>query len=96
METTSTENTFVMVQEQFTIAYSGFKAVYDTCPKCGHQKGLPVTHDEELDGETLTKIACGKLIWIRLLPSANPYRCVINRKCICCEFEWREHDDYAG
>lgn len=68
----------------------GFFSSINTCPKCGRQKGLPVTHNEEPDADELLRIKIGELLWIRLSAPTNPYRLATNWKCICCEFEWRE------
>lgn len=62
----------------------------DACPKCGQKTAFPTTHVEEPDLETYLKIQSGKLIWIRKSVVTNPYGYAANRKCVRCEFEWRE------
>lgn len=78
------------IETPISIKDSHFIHGFRMCPKCGRQKGLPVTHNEEPDADQLPKIQRGELLWIRLSMLTNGYRIAINWKCIWCEFEWRE------
>ena len=80
------------LNEDAALSDSGHGRLFceDACPKCGQQTAFPTTHTEEPDLETYLKIQSGELIWIRKSIVADPYGYAANRKCVCCEFEWRE------
>ena len=73
------------------VSFSSYvNAPADICPKCGEYTGMPLIHDEVPNHDALRKIALGELIWISAAKRLNSYRMAANRKCIGCEFEWRE------